>query len=201
MSMKTTERQLLALGRKKLFRAKDLDSLGIARVYLKRLVDEEKLWRAGRGLYRAADSPIEAHQSLAEVASRYPKGIVCLLSALRFHELTTENPSEVYLMMPIHSQCPRMENQALRVFWTSGKAYSAGVEEHIIGGVPVKITSPAKTVIDCFKFRRKIGVNVAVEALQEAWRRKRVTANDLSTNATICRMSRVMRPYFEMLVA
>lgn len=198
---KNTDKQILALGRKKVFRAKDLDALGIARVHLKRLVEEGKLWRAGRGLYTAQDSPIEAHVSLAEVAARHPKGIVCLLSALRFHELTTENPAEVYLLIPKHSQRPRMSNQMLNVSWVSGKAYSEGVEEHLISGVPVKITNPAKTVVDCFKFRSKVGVNVAAEALLDAWRKKKATADELTKYARMCRMMNVMRPYFDMMVA
>ncbi len=193
--------QILALGQGKVFRAKDLDSLGIARVYLRGLVDQGKLWQPGRGLYTATDSPIEAHQSLAEVTARCPKGIVCLLSALRYHELTSEDPSEVYLMLPQHSRAPRINHQSLRIFWATGQSYSEGFIEQPISGILVKITTPAKTVVDCFKFRNKVGVNIAVEALQDAWRSQKVTADELWKYAEFCRMTQVMKPYFEMMVA
>ena len=124
-----------------------------------------------------------------------------LLSALRFPELTTENPSNVYVMLPVGVQRPRMSNPRLEAFWASPNAYRAGIEEHLISGVKVRITSPAKTVVDCFKYRSKVGINVAVEALRDAWRKKKASADDLCKIARLCRMTNIMRPYFESIVA
>lgn len=193
--------KLIDMGRRGVFRTSALKRLNIPRTYLQRLVDRGELYRVDRGLYTGKDARIETHLSLAEVAARYPESVVGLLSALRFHELTTENPAEVYILLPKHSQRPRMSSQLLNISWVSGKGYSEGIETHAIAGVPVKITCPAKTVVDCFKFRTKVGVNVAAEALRDAWRKKKVTADELMKYARICRMTNVMRPYFEMLVA
>ena len=196
--MVSVSEKIIALGKARVFRAKDAAALGISRMSLKRLVDSGKLWRADRGLYTAPDTLV-SHQSLAEVSALHPNVVIGLLSALRFHELTTENPSEVYLFVRKHSQKPKMEHQSLRVFWSSD--VTEGVEEHQIAGVNVKITCPARTVVDCFKFRNSIGVNVATEALLEVWQRKKATADELWKYAAICRMTNVMRPYFEMMVA
>jgi predicted transcriptional regulator of viral defense system len=198
--MPTVSQKILSLGQARVFRAKDAIALGVPRMSLKRLVDSGKLWRADRGLYTATDA-LFSHQSLAEVAALHPSAVICLLSALRFHELTTENPSEVYIFVRKHSQRPKMEHQTLRVFWASGASFSEGIEEYTIAGVKVKITCPAKTVVDCFKFRNSIGVNVAAEALLDVWRNKKATADELWKYADVCRMTNVMRPYFEMMVA
>jgi predicted transcriptional regulator of viral defense system len=193
--------KLQPLALRSVFRAQDATRIGVPRVSLKRLADQGTLQRMDRGLYVFAGAPLVTHQSFAEVAARHQKAVVCLLSALRFHDMTSENPAEVYVFVPQHSQRPRMENQLLRVFWVSLETLQQGVQEHDIGGVNVRITNPAKTVVDCFKFRSKIGINVAAEALRDAWQRKLVTADELWRYAELCRMTRVMRPYFEMLVA
>jgi predicted transcriptional regulator of viral defense system len=193
--------KLQSLAQRSVFRAREAERFGVARVSLQRLAEQGILERVDRGLYAFSDAPLATHQSFAEVASRHPKAVVCLLSALRFHELTTENPAEVYVFVPQHAQRPRMENQLLRVFWVGGETINEGIQEHDIGGVTVRITNPAKTVVDCFKFRSKIGINVAAEALRDAWQRKLATADDLWKYAELCRMTQVMRPYFEMLVA
>lgn len=196
-----TKKEVLSLARKRLVRSKELEARGLSRMQLRQLVDQGLLQKTQRGLYAAKNSPLHAHVSLAEVAARSPKAVICLLSALRFHELTTENPSDVYVMLPVGTQRPRITNPRLAVFWSSPVAYAAGIEEHVICGVKVKITSPAKTVVDCFKYRSKVGVNVAVEALQDAWRKKKATADELWKLARLCRMTNVMRPYFESIVA
>jgi predicted transcriptional regulator of viral defense system len=193
--------ELQPLAQRSVFRARDAARVGVARVSLQRLAEQGILERADRGLYAFAGASLVTHQSFAEVASRHPKAVICLLSALRFHELTTENPAEVYVFVPQHSQRPRMENQLLRVFWVAAETINEGTHEHEIGGVTVRITTPAKTVVDCFKFRSKIGINVATEALRDAWQRKLATADELWKYAEVCRMTQVMRPYFEMLVA
>ncbi|HWL52549.1 MAG TPA: type IV toxin-antitoxin system AbiEi family antitoxin domain-containing protein [Chthoniobacteraceae bacterium] len=190
----------LSLARGRMVRSRELEALGVSRVRLRQLVAQGILKRIRRGLYTAADDEaFHEHESLAEVAARSPKSVICLLSALRFHDLTTENPSEVYLFLPPGTRRPHISSPQLAVFWTSEATYRAGVEEHVILGVRVKITSPAKTIADCFKYRSKVGINVAVEALNEAWRRRKATADELWRYAKLCRMSNVMRPYFESM--
>lgn len=201
MVARTVKREVLSLARKKLVRSKELEARGLSRMQLRKLVAEGLLQKAQRGLYTARDAPIETHVSLAEVAARSPKAVICLLTALRFHELTTENPSDVYVMLPVGTQRPRITKPRLDVSWSSVAMLEAGIEEHLICGVRVRITSPAKTVVDCFKYRSKVGVNVAAEALQDAWRRKKAMADELWKHARICRMTNVMRPYFDMMVA
>jgi len=195
------KRAAVTLARKRLARTCELESCGLSRMQIRELVDQGLLQKTQRGLYTATDFPIDAQASLAEVAARSPRAVICLLSALRFHELTTENPSDVYVMLPVGSQRPRMTHPRLEVFWSSPATYEAGIEEHVISGVTVKITNPAKTVVDCFKYRSKVGINVAVEALRDAWWKKKARADDLWKFAEICRMRNVMRPYFESIVA
>jgi len=153
----------------------------------------------GRGLYALPDRSVSEHNTLAEVARKHPHAIVCLLSALRFHDLTTQSPFEVWLAIPNKARAPKMDYPPLRIVRFSGEALNVGVEDHVIDGVPVRVTSVARTVADCFKFRNKIGLDVALEALQEAWRAKRVSMNELWRYATLCRVTNVMRPYMESL--
>ncbi len=195
------KKEVLSLARERIVRPKELEARGLSRTQLRKLVDEGLLEKTQRGLYTAKNFPVEAHVSLAEVAARSPKAVICLLSALRFHELTTENPSDVYVMLPVGSQRPHISNPRLDVSWSAPLAYSSGIEEHVICGVKVKITSPAKTVVDCFKYRSKVGINVAVEALRDAWRKHLVTTDELWKLAQINRMTNVMRPYLDSIIA
>ncbi len=197
----TIKSKVLALARKRLVRPKELEVLGLSRIQLRALVDEGVLQKTQRGLYTAKNFPYEAHVSLAEVAARSSKAVICLLTALKFHELTTENPSDVYVMLPVGSQRPRITNPRLDVSWASPLAYASGIEEHVICGVAVKITSPAKTVVDCFKYRSKVGINVAIEALRDAWHKRLVTTDELWKHAKINRMTNVMRPYLDSIIA
>lgn len=197
----TIKNEVLALARKRLVRPKELEALGLSRIQLRAFVDQGVLQKTQRGLYTAKNFPYEAHVSLAEVAARSPKAVICLLTALKFHELTTENPSDVYVMLPVGSQRPRITNPRLDVSWASPLAYALGIEEHVICGVKVKITSPAKTVVDCFKYRSKIGINVAIEALRDAWHKRLVTTDELWKQAKINRMTNVMRPYLDSIIA
>jgi predicted transcriptional regulator of viral defense system len=142
---------------------------------------------------------MSAHGSLSEVASKYPQGIVCLLSALRVHELTTQSPFEVWLAIPNKARVPKVDYPPLRIVRFSGKALTEGIEEHVIDGVTVRVSNVARTVVDCFKFRNKIGLDVALEALREAWDKKRVRMDDLWRYATLFRVANVMRPYMESL--
>lgn len=199
---RTYEQQLIALARKQpLLRARDLAAHGLPTMTLSRLATAGKLQRVARGVYSLPERAISAHRSLAEVGIRVPRGVVCLLSALRVHEIGTQAPFEVWLAIPQTMPTPRLEQPALRVVRMSGAALSEGIERVEVDGVSVPVFNPAKTVADCFKYRNKIGLDVALEALSEAWRARRVTMDDLWHYATIDRVHNVMRPYLETLGA
>jgi predicted transcriptional regulator of viral defense system len=139
------------------------------------------------------------NRTLAEVGKRVPGGVVCLLSALQFHRLTTQAPYEVWLAIDRKAWRPISVELPLRIFRFSGPALSQGIEEHRIEGVPVKVYTPAKTVADCFKYRNKIGLDVALEALRVCWKQRQATMDQLWQAANICRVANVMRPYLESL--
>jgi predicted transcriptional regulator of viral defense system len=196
------EKQILALACKQpLLRARDLAAHGLPTMTLSRLVAAGKLQRVARGVYSLPQRAISAHRSLAEVAIRVPRGVVCLLSALRLHGIGTQAPFEVWLAIPQTMPTPRLEQPALRVVRMSGSALSEGIEKVDVDGVGVPVFNPGKTVADCFKYRNKIGLDVALEALGEAWRARRVTMDELWHYATIDRVHNVMRPYLEALGA
>lgn len=198
--MERTAKRLIDLTRSRgLIRPRDLASLAISRVSLTRAVRSGQLERMGRGLYGLPGREISAHGSLAEVARRVPKGVVCLLSALRFHGLTTQAPFEVWLAIENKAIAPKLKYPPLRIVRFSGAAFTDGVEEHLVDAVTVRVTSVAKTVADCFKFRNKIGLDVALEALRDAWKQKRMSSEDIWRYAKICRVANVMRPYLESL--
>ena len=180
-------------------RTRELEAAGFSRVQLQAAVKAGRVARVGRGLYRLPDSEVSEHHSLALAAKRAPQGVVCLLSALRFHGLTTQSPHEIWLALPKHSWQPQADGLPLRFCWFSGEALSEGIKTHLIEGVPVRVYSPAKTVADCFKYRGKIGLDVALEALRETWRERRCTMDELMRYARICRVANVIRPYLEAL--
>ncbi len=180
-------------------RARDLAPLGISRVYLKRLQEKGILEQVSRGLYTLAGAQVTEHHTLAEAAKRVPHGVVCLLSALSFHKLTTQAPFEVWLAIDRAARKPRVEYPPLRIVRMTGGARAAGVEEHAIEGVSVRITNAAKTVADCFKFRNKLGLDVALEALRDYRRDRRRSLDDLWRFAQVCRVANVMRPYLEAM--
>jgi predicted transcriptional regulator of viral defense system len=198
--MASSHQKILDLAAERgLIRPRDLTELRLPTVALTRMVRQGLLQRVGRGLYALPDRPVSEHDALAEVARKHPQAIVCLLSALRFHDLTTQSPFEVWLAIPNKARAPKMDYPPLRIARFSGAALTDGVEEHVIDGLPVHVTNVARTVTDCFKFRNKIGLDVALEALQEAWRAKRVSMDELWHYATLCRVANVMRPYMESL--
>lgn len=199
---KTNTNKVLDLARKAgVLRARDLAAHGIPREYLTRLVEQGALERRGRGLYSLSTSDITEHHSLVQIAARVPNAVICLLSALSFHGLTTQLPSVVWVALPGKARAPKLEYPPLRVCWYSGAAFTVGVTTHRIEGRTVKVYSVAKTVADCFKFRNKIGISIALEALQDAWHQKKVTMAEIEKYAAVCRVSRVMHPYLEALVA
>ena len=183
-----------------LVRPRDLERLRIPRTTLKRLVDEGQLIRRSRGVYTVSEHEPTEHTDLAAVAKRAPKAIVCLLSALRFHGLTTQNPFEVWIMIDRTAWCPQIEHPPLRVIRASGAALAKGVGFHRVEGVMVRVTHPAKTVADCFKYRSKVGTDIAVEALRDCWQQRKATMDDIHRYAKIDRVANVMRPYMESLV-
>jgi predicted transcriptional regulator of viral defense system len=181
-------------------RPRDLDPYGIPRVYLNRLCERGYLQRVGRGRYLLPDADVSEHHTLAEACKRVPHSVVCLLSALRFHGLTTQSPTEVWLAIGSRAWRPQVDYPALRFVRFSERTLQAGVEEHTIEGVSVRVFSPAKTVADCFKCRNKIGLDAALEALCDCYRQRACTSDELWHHATICRVATVMRPYMEAVV-
>jgi len=179
-------------------RRRDLAAQGVTANHLHRLIESGRVERVGRGLYRAKEAEITEYHTLIEAALLVPKGVVCLLSALRFHDLTTQAPFEVWMAIGNKSWRPTMGDVPLRIHYFSGRALTEGVERHEIEGVPVNIYSAPKTVADCFKFRNKIGVDVAIEALRD-YLRKRLPEKDLWRYAEVCRVRNVMYPYLEAL--
>jgi predicted transcriptional regulator of viral defense system len=180
-------------------RPKDLEERGVTRAQLARLVHGGRVVRRSRGLYVAADHEPTADHTLAQVAKRVPQAVFCLLTALRFHDLTTQSPADVWIALPEKARRPQLEYPRLRVARFSGPALDEGVERHRIEGVSIRVYSAAKTVADCFKYRNKLGIDVAVEALRDFSRRQRGGANDLARFARICRVSRVMQPYLDSI--
>lgn len=197
--MPTTKRdQLLRLfQRVSVVRPRDLKRAGIARTYLNKLHAEGLLDRPGRGLYVLASGEPTEHRSYVEACRRVPRGVICLLSALRFHELTTQAPFEVWLAIDFKARLPRVESPPLRIMRFSGPALTFGVEKHRLEGVTVRVYSPAKTVADCFKYRNKVGIDVALEALRDCLKQRKGTIDELWQAAKHCRMTNVMRPYLE----
>jgi predicted transcriptional regulator of viral defense system len=192
-----TERVLDLARRSGMVRVRDLLEHGLHPESLRRLCARGLLVRAARGLYVPADASPTENRTLAEVCKRVPHGVVCLLSALRFHDLTTQLPHEVWLAVERHAWRPKEGGVPLRVIRPSGLAFTFGVEEHRVEGVPVKVYSPAKTVADCFKYRNKVGRDVALEALRDCRRLRKATPDELWQAARVCRVANVMRPYLE----
>src|SRR6266581_4088107 len=189
-----SQARILRLARKKgLFRLSEATAAGVHPEYVRRLTRQGRLTRVGRGLYALPTLEPTEHHTLAEVAKRVPKAVFCLLTALRFHGMGTQNPREVWLAVDRRAGIPRVEFAPVRLVRISGAALTSGVDEHNIENVAVRITSPARTVVDCFKFRNKIGVDVAVEALREYRRLRKGTADDLWRHAKQLRLAKVMR--------
>jgi len=182
-------------------RPQDLKAIGLPRDYLYQLAQEGIIERIGRGLYQWPDKDLGRHQSLVELSKLAPKAVVALLSALNFHDLTTQNPYKVWLAIDRKGWRPEISYPPVRYVTMSGKALHEGVEIHRINGVKVQVFCPAKTVADCFKYRNKIGLDVALEALREGWSARKFTMDELLHYAEICRVKKVMQPYLESLVA
>lgn len=181
--------------------AGEIAAAGIHRQTLTRLVAAGKLERVARGVYRLPQHSVTEHHGLVLASMAVPHARVCLLSALQFHGIGTQLPWEVWIAIDRRARQPTLKFPPLRVLRYSGEALTAGVESHRIEGRVVHIYGVAKTLADCFKYRHKIGLDVALEALREAWRARRFTMDELDRHARICRVQRVMRPYLEALTA
>jgi len=200
MKTKYEEKLLKFIRKKGIVRAKDLTPLAVPRVYLSKLVQTGDIERISRGLYAATDGNLTANRTLAQVSKRVPKGTICLLSALRFHGLTTQLPSQVWIAIDEKARTPREQLLPLRIVRFSGQALTEGVRTHTIEKVKVRVYSVAKTVADCFKYRNKIGLDVALEALRDSQRKNKCTMDELWHFARICRVAKVMQPYLEAIV-
>ena len=198
MTPSTGRQRLLDLARRGgIFSAGDVAAAGIHSAWLSRLVAEGLLERLARGIYRLSGSPTTEHHTLALLAAAVPSAVVCLLSALQFHQIGTQLPAEVWIAVERRTARPRLAYPPLRVMRFSGLAFTSGIELHSVEGQEVRVYGIAKTVADCFKCRNKIGLDVALEALSEAWRQGRLSLAELNEYARIDRVQRVLQPYVE----
>lgn len=199
---KTQQSQAISLLKaRRVLRQKDLIAAGIAPETLARLVRDKVIARPARGLYQLQNSRTSATHILAEAATIVPKGIVCLTSALQFHELTLQMPSAVWMAIDRTGWKPKVGYPPIRFARFTNVALTAGVERHKIAGVEVAITDPARTVVDCFKYRNKIGLDVAMEGLNNGLRQKKFKSDDLWRYAKTARVWSIMRPYVEAITA
>ena len=184
-----------------MLRLKDFAAEGIGPETLARLVREEAVVRPARGLYQLPDAQIEAAHMLAQAALLVPKGVVCLTSALQYHELTLQMPSAVWMAIERTAWRPKLDYPRIRFVRFTGPALTEGIERHNIEGVDVPITNPARTIVDCFRYRTKVGLDVAMEGLREGLHRRRYTPDDLWRYARKARVWSVMRPYVEAMAS
>jgi predicted transcriptional regulator of viral defense system len=162
--------------------------------------DSGAIYAVSRGVYRLAGSPQFGNPDLVTVATRIPGGVICLISALAFHELTTQIPHEVHVALPRGAEEPRLDHPPIKIYRFTGKAFTEGVEIHEVDGVAVRIYSPEKTLADCFKFRNRIGLDTAIEAIRFYRERRNVKVDELMRYAAICRVEKIIRPYLEALL-
>lgn len=197
---KDAEKILMFASDKGIVRSRDVSALNISTAVLSRMVKTGCIKRIARGLYTLPDKAYTEYSVIAEIAVKYPHGILCLLSALRFYEIGTQSPFEVWYAVPNKAKAPHNKYVSIRTVRFSGAALTEGIDIQNIDGVPVNVTSPARTVADCFKFRNKIGLDVALEALQHVWRDKKASMDDIWHFAEVDRVVNIMRPYLESLV-
>jgi len=196
----TQSGHILELARhRRVLRAADVREQGWSPQLLIRLHHAGKLQRLARGLYALPDAELTEHQTLIEVCQRVPRAVLCLLSALQFHGIGTQLPRDVWIALPEGARTPALGYPVLRVTRLRGDAYSDGIDTVNVHGTPIRVYSAAKTVTDCFKFRHQIGLDVALEALKDAWRTRKITMAELSHFAKVNRVQRVMQPYLEAL--
>ena len=200
MAQTAADRILELAALQSLVRPRDVEARGMARESLLRLYRQGILVRPARGVYALAESSVTEHHSLAVAAKLVPRGVVCLLSALRFHGLTTQDPHEVWIAIDYKAHKPSVASPALRVVRFSGPALVEGIAVHEIERVQGHVYGAAKTVADCFKYRHKIGIDVAIEALRDALRSKKAAVDEIHRFAKVCRVANVIQPYLESAV-
>jgi predicted transcriptional regulator of viral defense system len=194
------EKLVAELKKRGVLKTQEIIKMGISKEYLRILHNSGKIERIARGFYVLENYEISAMQSFAEVSKQNPAGVICLLSALRYHGFTTQNPFEVWIAIERRAWKPQANGTTqIRYMRFSDKAFTSGVQIKEVNNVKIKVYSPAKTVADCFKYRNKIGLDVALEALREGWKEKRFIMDELWKYAKICRVSNVMRPYLESM--
>lgn len=197
---KTPTQQILELaGQQGLLRLRDLKPYGIPHSYVQQLYEQGALVRSGRGMYMLADWDPSENFSLAETCRRVPAAVVCLKSALRFHELGTQDPRQIWIAIHPKSRLPQVDYPPLHVVRFSGLALTEGIEEHPTPEGPIRVYCAAKTIVDCFRYRNKVGLSVALEALRDGWYHRKVTMDQLWQYAKMLKISSVMRPYLETL--
>jgi predicted transcriptional regulator of viral defense system len=194
-----TNRLRAVLRQQGVIRVRDLAVYGLRPIYLWRLCRQGEVIRVGRGLYVPVDFDFEPAHTVAEAAKRVPRGVVCLLTALRLHDLTTQNPHAVWLTIPHGAATPKLDYPPIEIVRASGQALVVGIEERVIEGITVRLYNPAKTVADCFKYRNKTGLDVAIEALRDCLAQRRANLDEIWRYAEICRVARVIRPYVEAI--
>ena len=200
MTPATQTARLIQYGRRHgMMRPRDLEAIGVPRAVLKRLVDRGRMVRQARGVYTVANHEPTRHTDLAVVCARAPKVTVCLISALEFHELTTQVPHAVWIMISRVGHRPKIDHPPIRVVHASGEALTCGVQTRRIEGIEVRLTTPAKTVADCFKYRDHVGQDVAIEALRDCLRQRKATPGEIYEMAKIDRVARIIRPYIEAI--
>ena len=201
MTSKNTEHLTAAFHSISSLRSSDLEKIGFTRVQIRQAVEDGLIERVARGLYTNKSVNISEHHSLAQVSKLTPHSRICLLSALKFHNLTSQNPHEVWIAIGRKDRKPAYTTPPIRVVRFSGNAYHKGLESHTIEGVSVRVYSVAKTVVDLFRYRNKIGIDIPIEALREGWRERRFTIAEINRLAGQCRIKSVMTPYLESLLA
>lgn len=199
MKQTKTAKLLELIKKKRIVRAGEVVAAGIPANYLTRLVGRGQLQKIGRGIYAAVTLPASENISLLEVSRKAPNAVICLLSSLKFYEIGTQVPHEVWIAIDVKAWPPRIDTPAVHIVRFSGAALSYGIEKKRIDGMVIRIFNPAKTVADCFKFRNKIGMDVALEALRDCYRQKKASIDEIWEAAKVCRVANVMRPYLESL--
>ena len=198
---KTKKQQVLKLVRKQgVLRPRDLDRYKIARVYLSRMCDEGLLKRVARGIYTLPKTNLDDGTEIEEVCRQVPKGVISLISALEYHNLTTQIPGSVWVAIEHKARPPKITYPPIRLIRSSKKLFEYGVQIKKGRTTQIRVYSPAKTVADCFRFRNKVGLDVAIEALKDCRRKNAATIDELWEAAKVCRMSKVMKPYLEAVV-
>ena len=197
--MSQTQRQTLLnyLSQHPIIRSYELNDLGVSREVLRRMVENGEIIQLGRGIYSYSETELNEHSQLAEVSKRVPNGVICLISALRFYNLTTQIPFEIWIAIEKNRWKPQVNYPPLQVIHLSGAGFHEGIVHHSIDGVKSPIYNIPKTVVDCFKFRSKIGLDVALEALKEALHHKYTTRDQIWRLSKACHISSVIKPYLE----